>query len=180
LRFGTMHGGSFADKAGVHNNGAFITETGIYFTDNVDSVGSANLLDDYEEGTWTVNMYDAASGGNASSTTVTGRYTKIGNLVTARFDAFNNISTAGLTGGNVAYFSLPFAASTTGRSCGTVQTDGVAFNSRTMVSCNVSDSASRAQLKPTGSGTTDSTCSVSDFNGTTSDIVNFCLTYVVD
>ena len=63
----------------------------------------ANKLDDYEEGSYTVQLFDASAGGNASATTRTGYYTKIGNQVTVRFDALNNISTAGMTGTNVAF-----------------------------------------------------------------------------
>jgi hypothetical protein len=68
---------------------------------------AANALDDYEEGTWTVSFYDAFSAGNASSTTGTGAYTKVGRQVTCVFEV-DNISTSGLTGGNVFTFSLPF------------------------------------------------------------------------
>lgn len=70
--------------------------------------GAANLLDDYEEGTFTAQMFDASSGGNASSSTSTGRYTKIGQLVFATF-SISNVDTSGLTAGNDAYFALPFA-----------------------------------------------------------------------
>jgi hypothetical protein len=40
--------------------------------------GAANKLDDYEEGTWTPTL-----GGGATATGMTGKYTKVGNLVTA-------------------------------------------------------------------------------------------------
>jgi hypothetical protein len=70
--------------------------------------GSANLLDDYEEGTWTVEAYDAATGGNASATTATGDYTKIGRIVVASLN-LGNIDTTGMTAGNDIFFTLPFA-----------------------------------------------------------------------
>ena len=70
--------------------------------------GSANLLDDYEEGTWTVQAYDAQSGGNASPTTATGYYTKIGRIVVASLN-LGNVNTTGMTAGNDIYFTLPFA-----------------------------------------------------------------------
>ena len=139
---------------------------------------SANYLDDYEEGSWTVNMYDAASGGNASSTQVTGRYVKIGQQVIASFDAFNNVSTSGLTAGNAVYFTLPFTASSTGRACGSCQLDTVSFpSSGTMVTTAVTDNASRATLNTSGSSQNDTTVKVSDFNGTSSDVVNWTLSY---
>ena len=139
---------------------------------------TSKTLDDYEEGTWTVNMYDATSGGNVSSTQVTGSYTKIGQQVTASFDAFNNVSTSGLTAGNAVYFTLPFAATSTGRSIGSVQLDSVSFpNSGTMVTTSVADSQSRATLNTSGNGLTDFTVKVQDFNGTSSDVVTWTLSY---
>lgn len=67
--------------------------------------GAANLLDDYEEGTWTVQYTD--SSGNTSSTTDTGYYTKIGKQVTATFSAAN-VDTTGLVGTNALFYTLPF------------------------------------------------------------------------
>ena len=150
---------------------------GVVF-DAVAGNATSNTLDDYEEGTWTVNMYDATSGGNESSTEVTGRYTKIGQQVIASFDAFNNVSTSGLTAGNAVYFTLPFAATSTGRSIGSVQLDSVSFpNSGTMVTTSVADSQSRATLNTSGNGLTDFTVKVQDFNGTSSDVVTWTLSY---
>jgi hypothetical protein len=45
--------------------------------------GSANKLDDYEEGSWTMSLRDSESTPNVSSTTNTGcRYVKVGDMVT--------------------------------------------------------------------------------------------------
>lgn len=142
---------------------------------------SANSGLDYEEGTWTVEMYDAVTGGNASSTTVTGYYTKIGKLVTARFWAMNNISTSGLTSGNNAYFTLPFAASSTGRSTGScIYELGDLSAGRTQLVPTVSVSQSRLLLSQVGDNVTDVGTAVSSFNGTSSDIVTLSITYAVD
>jgi hypothetical protein len=71
--------------------------------------GTSELLNDYEEGTWTAKLYDASNGGNASATTATGYYTKIGNQVTLTVGNFNNIDTTGMTGGNfIRLGDLPF------------------------------------------------------------------------
>ena len=45
--------------------------------------GSSNLLDDYEEGTWSpaINYQNGTNNGNATNNTQTGTYTKIGNRV---------------------------------------------------------------------------------------------------
>ena len=161
-------GGTLTTKAAVSRHGLAIGST----------IDAAHSIGEYEEGSWTVNMYDAASGGNASSTQVTGRYTRIGQQVIASFDAFNNVSTSGMTANNSVYFTLPFAASSTGRAIGSVQLDGVNFpNSCTYATPSVSDSNSRAQLNVSGSGRGDSTIKVSDFNGSTNDVVNWTLSY---
>lgn len=157
--------------------GTFTTvtaNTGIY----LGGTDAANLLDDYEEGTYTVEMYDASSGGNASSTTTTGYYTKVGNQVTVRFDALNNISTTGMTGANDAYFTLPFAAGSTGRAVGSVVMDNLAFTTnRNVVAPVVLDSASRAVLITTGGGVTDVNVDVEDINDGATDIHTYTLTY---
>jgi len=45
-----------------------------------------NTLDDYEEGTWTPVFGGSGGTSGQTYTTQTGRYTKIGKLVTASFD----------------------------------------------------------------------------------------------
>jgi hypothetical protein len=95
---------------GVGNATPAASGAGITFPATQSASSDANTLDDYEEGTWTVEFYDAASGGNVSSTTGTGYYTKVGRVVTANF-GISNISTAGMTSGNVFYFTLPFVPS---------------------------------------------------------------------
>jgi hypothetical protein len=90
----------------------------------VGGTGSANYLDDYEEGTATVTL-------NGGSTTPTPRlqttayYTKIGPVVHVHFE-FNNVTTTSYSG-QISIFGLPFAASspsgtTTRQVSGDVQT----------------------------------------------------------
>lgn len=148
--------------------------TGVY----LGGTDAANLLDDYEEGTYTVQLFDASSGGNASSSSVTGSYTKVGNQVTVRFDSLNNIDTTGMTGANDLYFSLPFSSSSTGRSAGSVVFDTLTFASgTTMVTPQVLDSASRGQFRTTGTAVTDKITAVQDINSNTTDIHTLTLTY---
>jgi hypothetical protein len=102
-----LKGGSTSLAAGV----------GIVFPATQVASADANCLDDYEEGTWTVEWFDAATGGNLSSTTTTGYYTKIGRSVQIHF-AQANINTTGLTAGNTLYFTLPITAASTGEIIG--------------------------------------------------------------
>ena len=88
------------------------TSDGLTFPATQVASSDPNTLDDYEEGTWTFQFYDAASAGNVSSTTGTGYYTKIGDKVTCNFVGVN-INTSSMTSGNVLYFTLPFTSSST-------------------------------------------------------------------
>ena len=63
--------------------------------------GSANKLDDYEEGTWTPTFVDGTVGTNSSS----GQYTKIGNTVYVNIN-LNVSNTTSLSGTDVG--TLPF------------------------------------------------------------------------
>ena len=83
------------------------TSSGIY----LGGTGSANHLDDYEEGTWTPVVADAATGGNtATYTTNVGRYRKVGNMITVSVKLVD-IDTTGMTAGNAMYIrGLPFTA----------------------------------------------------------------------
>jgi hypothetical protein len=81
------------------------TLNGITFPATAVPSADANTLDDYEEGTWTpvINSFTVNSG----TFTGTGKYTKIGNLVTVRMiQTGGNIS---WTGGSSHISGLPFA-----------------------------------------------------------------------
>ena len=83
---------------------------GIDFSVNSHAAGmTSEVLDSYEEGTWTASVTD---GTTAMTPTVTGSYTKIGDLVYAT--AFLGLSGGGASGG--AYIAgLPFTSKNDGR-----------------------------------------------------------------
>ena len=102
------------------------TNTGVDVTGNIavnsgngidfsatSGTGTSELLDDYEEGTWTSTV-----GGNATYGVNTARYTKIGRQVFASFDL--NITTIG-TGSTVEISGLPFT-------CGDDIAEGVSIS----------------------------------------------------
>ena len=100
-------------------NGAIVAQTGIF----LGGEATANRLDDYEEGTYTVGFEDSSS--NASSTTGTGTYTKIGNVVVVAF-AITNIDTTGLTASDfLRVTGLPFTVNSTKRAIGSLQAHSV-------------------------------------------------------
>jgi len=93
---------SFTSTVGVGAATAAASGAGISFPAIQSPSTDANTLDDYEEGTWTPGV-----GGNATYTTQTGTYTKIGRLVIAQGEVEINILG---TGSPSVLSGLPFAA----------------------------------------------------------------------
>jgi len=73
---------------------------------NPPASGTSELLDDYEEGAWTPAF---ANIGTGTYTHQVGRYTKVGNLVTASVHI--DINVLGTASGSVDITNLPFTAS---------------------------------------------------------------------
>jgi len=86
---------------------------GIAFPATQVSSADANTLDDYEEGTWTPVVSDAAGGGNLATLdagSTSGVYTKIGNIVYWRFSVVLT-SKASMTAGNEVFIQgFPFTS----------------------------------------------------------------------
>jgi hypothetical protein len=92
---------------------------GINFTANTPAAGmTSQLLNWYEEGTWTPSV---APGGGTIAYTSSGRYTKIGRLVTVEIRVDISSSVGGAGGLIVGAF--PFAAPTTKSLCGATRED---------------------------------------------------------
>jgi hypothetical protein len=82
--------------------------------------GSANKLDDYEEGTWTPSV--AAGSISGTSIIYTGTYRKIGSIVLIRFQASNTTGDINVSS-YVAFSGLPFTCNMTATS--TVTTEDI-------------------------------------------------------
>jgi hypothetical protein len=153
--------------------------TGITFPATQSASADANTLDDYEEGTWTPVLADAASGGN-TGTFVNGgaTYTKMGRQVT--INAYlNAITTTGMTAGNTVFIrGLPFVGN--GNFHGNFYSYRVGRNASTVSSCAAltSNVAVYFPLFTTNSATTDLTILVSNVVSGTSEII-FTVTYFV-
>ena len=98
-RFNSTGNLAFADGKGID----FSAKT----PDGSGTVGS-EVLDDYEEGTWTIGL--TFGGGSTGITTAanTGRYTKIGRQVTVI--GYLSLTSKGSSTGSVAITGLPFAS----------------------------------------------------------------------
>ena len=89
---------------------------------------TSQLLDDYEEGTWTPVIADAGTGGNTATGNFVGTYTKVGRKVTATGQC-RNINTTGLTSTNDLFIrSLPFINGINMAQYGTVRIEYASFS----------------------------------------------------
>lgn len=90
---------------------------GIDFSATDDGSGGSNVsevFDDYEEGDWTPEFHDTASGGTSSGATgtIAGTYTKFGRLVTLSITV-SNLTTTGQSG-NLYIRNLPYTVKSLG------------------------------------------------------------------
>jgi len=90
----------------------------IVFPATQNASSDANTLDDYEEGTWTPNVYHSSSN-NSTWTVRQGRYRKVGSVVHYWLNCDGNNSG---TGGSDLLFTLPmaYATSSNWQQCGSV------------------------------------------------------------
>jgi hypothetical protein len=141
---------------------------------------AAEILDNYKEGSYTVNFYDASTGGNVSTGTAVGYYTRIGNQVTVTFSEFNAIST-GMTAGNTLYISLPYATSSVAtRYAGTLLVrDGSYDVGYTELSLHAINSVSRCWIEKGKTGASSLPFIWSDINTGATDLSACTLTYFV-
>ena len=102
----TTSGGSLVHAVKIHSGGRLEAKQGLL----VGGDATANLLDDYEEGTWTAQITDGSTDVDLTTSAV---YTKIGNLVTVSFDKYNvNISSLSSTS-DLSIKTLPFPSNAT-------------------------------------------------------------------
>lgn len=96
--------------AKILGNLSFDAGNGIDFS-ATSGTGTSELFDDYEEGTFTPVIADAATGGNTGTASQAyGYYTKVGRNVTIHLN-MTDINTTGLTAGNDVYIQgLPFTS----------------------------------------------------------------------
>jgi len=149
----------------------------------VTSATSSNLLDDYEEGTFTPVLADASSGGNTASLGIEqGEYIKIGTLVFFAI-VVANIDTSGLTSSNQVFIrGLPFTGKTRASFSQhfVVRADNLNVGSACFGLVGVLPSGvSYLQLNENRDSTGDAGFAVSGITGSTSDIfITGC--YVAD
>ena len=101
--------------ANAHRWGTLYLSNGIDFASTSDASGmTSEVLDDYEEGTWTPTITGLGNHNNTAASTW-GKYTKIGNrvFITFRYQWTSRTTT---NGGVIFLGSLPFSATNDSRS----------------------------------------------------------------
>ena len=149
---------------------------GIDFSATGDATGmTSELLDNYEEGTFSVTIRDASSGGNTGSVSQNNKYTKVGDTVWMHFNLVN-ITTTGMTGGNTLFITgLPFTPASGSNGCGSIFLDRFDIdNNRYQVNLFQNASQSYATVLQNAdfgaSSATGSTAPVSLFDNGTADL----------
>ena len=112
LSFLTGQSGGLTESARLDNSGQLSVPAGVL----LGGTAAANLLDDYEEGTFTPIYIGSSVSGSQTYTTQAGFYEKIGRLVNFRFRL--TMSTKGTIAGNIIVGGLPFTPSSTASSYG--------------------------------------------------------------
>jgi hypothetical protein len=137
--------------------------------------GTSELLDDYEEGTWTAVLRGATTAGTYEFVNNSCQYTKVGRLVT--LTAFLRLA-GSITGGGVGYAQitgLPFEKVTDSWAVGPVSFTGVVFAGIPTVAPITSGNTSTLyfpQLVTAGGTEVD----ISGFG--TGDYLNFTIAYI--
>jgi hypothetical protein len=99
-----------ASTIGVGGATPAASGAGITFPATASASSDANTLDDYEEGTWTATVTTANNNATfTSGQTATGRYTKIGRVITFHVYLTPNVSNVGT--GALRIAGLPFTNS---------------------------------------------------------------------
>ena len=180
----TSANGVAIDSVTLKDGGATLTDNitfsasgkGVHL--GVTTATASNLLDDYEEGTFTPVLSDAQSGGNTASIEhKTGVYVKVGNVVTVMVNMFN-ITKSGMTSSNNLEFQgLPFSVSNDFFShvVGVAEVDSVDFSG--YVTTAAYNNSTRLLFRNVVDSSTDGTLAISNLTTDSDSDINFTITY---
>ena len=92
------------------STGAIVASGGVDFSATGDAAGmTSELLDDYEEGTWTANLIGSTGNPSTTISSTAATYTKVGRMVTVWFDI--TVTSGGTSGSGAPYITeLPFVS----------------------------------------------------------------------
>ena len=190
LQFGTdeiqlVTGGT--NRATVESNGNFTIEDGnlvvaaghgIDFSADANAPGmTSELLDDYEEGTWTPTYLGASTAGSYTISPSASQYTKVGNIVHLQID-LKNITTVTAGTGSLRIGGLPFTP-TNGNGAGSIILDNFTFPSSTNYAVVRANTSGLLSIVAMRDGTTDTEFGVTSKDSDTADIFG-SISYFVD
>ena len=178
----TDSGGAAAERARFNSTGAFVLAggtttangTGITFPATQSASTDANTLDDYEEGTWTPVLRGSGTAGNFNQATSTGKYTKIGNMVTL-YCAITGGSVTGSPTGDLQITGLPFACAAGTSASGAAQTQYLGITQVPVVSFSTRGTSSILYLAYVNGSQVGVLVQASAVGS--SAIVDFCISY---
>ena len=172
LAFQTRNGGTLETKWKIFKNGNMLPSNsayGIYL--GTTSVSDSNLLDDYEEGTWTPSV-----GGNTTYNNQRGRYVKIGSQVNLWF--YIQINQRNSPGVPYIVGGSPFTNSSQVAGSGLVHYFQSIQNSAVVLTCRIDTGGSNINVSgATGSATTIANVN-HDWVGNGSEVYGFVTHYV--
>lgn len=147
-------GGAFAGDSGLNFNKTtdiLSVNGGIGFPAVQVPSGNDNVLDDYEEGSWTPAL-SSAGGGSATYTTQNGRYIKIGAFVFCTFILTINVDS--FSAGAITLTGLPFTSAASPAGGGMVQVFSNMSNNMITITFVVNASATTAAVRNTAAAAT--------------------------
>ena len=151
----------------------------------IGGTGTANTLDDYEEGTFTPTFLGSSGDPTVSFNTQSGHYIKVGNVVHLNLTFFPSAISGG--SGNLQIGGLPFVKSNSRnhRACGSIIYDRVRVQSNTTtVTPEISDNVQHMQISEMrqGENETRGFIQVDDLEATTSDnpFIEITITHFTD
>jgi len=147
---------------------------GIYIGGNT----SSNLLDDYEEGTWTPEISAATPGDLAVTySSQIGEYTKIGRLVNVYASITTSAFTHSTASGIARITGLPFAV--TQRGVGSLSFEGISKGTYSQFTILPNAGTSYLQMNASKSATSTSTVKITEMPSAGTVSLQFTATYIV-
>jgi hypothetical protein len=145
----------------------------------VTTATASNLLDDYEEGTFTATLGTTGTAFTTSSNTATCFYTKVGRAVSLAVSC----SVASPTGGsgNLQLTGLPFASGSldTGYSAA-IRPGRITCTNGDGITANLFQGSSTISFEKAANASATTKIAASDLNGNTTPFLSFSMTYFTD
>tara|TARA_R110000765_G_scaffold163744_1_gene268707 strand:- start:1984 stop:2859 length:876 start_codon:yes stop_codon:yes gene_type:complete len=160
-------------------NLAFESGKGIDFSATA-GTGTSELLDDYEEGTWSPTLVGAVSAGSYSVAVEDSscKYTKVGRQVTVTGRFTITVSSAGSNYAKIG--GLPFATSATNAMAGAVRTKGIGLAAGTVSLCTLNPTSGSVSYFAIGQSIDNASSVLLDIAGISStDQITVTLTYFI-